>query len=604
MPYTFNPFTGNFDYYASGGGSPGGSDGQVQFNDSGSFGGGPTWDKTNIRLGIGTTSPQDSLHIYDASTAAARIETATDAASAGFQFKKPSGFWIIGNGVGDASQDFNISAGTVVFRLTPGGSLCVSGGTSLTTARVNVVTDSAGLIGQIIRGASAQTANLLELQNSSGTALTWFSAGGNLYSSNASLGINSTGGNIQIQSLAGYGTDIIGNPINCYSTYNGLYNLRVDNSYGNVPNAIGFIVKGAISQAVNLIELQNSSGTVLTQFTTAGNLKSGARTFNFIGGNADPEWLFNGQGSGNRCVQIDGLVSPSQSTLFFITMNGNEDVFRVEPSGASLFKPRDAAVTPLTVRGTTSQAAKLQRWADVSDVTLSYVYKDGQIGTVNGDATVCGFHFRDQPSMGIVRNGGTAMTFYAGDTQKVVSVSSDPTDYGLFMGESGSGAPLTNQYLRSTNGSGTNIAGSNLIIAGGKSTGSAVGGWVLFQTPTIGSSGTTLQSYATRLTVDNTGVLISGKLELTTVTKTANYTAANEYAIRCDATGGAFTITLPVAASSVGRIYSIKKIDSSANAITVDGNASETIDGQTTQILSAQYDAITIMCDGTTWDIQ
>ena len=42
-----------------GSGSPGGSDGQVQFNDGGSFGGGSIlfWDKTNSRLGIGTSTP-------------------------------------------------------------------------------------------------------------------------------------------------------------------------------------------------------------------------------------------------------------------------------------------------------------------------------------------------------------------------------------------------------------------------------------------------------------------------------------------------------------------------------------------------------------------
>lgn len=41
MPYKFNPFTGNFDEVESGGsgGSPGGTSGQLQFNDGGSFSG-------------------------------------------------------------------------------------------------------------------------------------------------------------------------------------------------------------------------------------------------------------------------------------------------------------------------------------------------------------------------------------------------------------------------------------------------------------------------------------------------------------------------------------------------------------------------------------
>jgi hypothetical protein len=50
---------------SSGGGTPGGSNGQVQFNNSGSFGGSSNfyWDNSNNRLGIGTSSPQYNLDI-------------------------------------------------------------------------------------------------------------------------------------------------------------------------------------------------------------------------------------------------------------------------------------------------------------------------------------------------------------------------------------------------------------------------------------------------------------------------------------------------------------------------------------------------------------
>ena len=68
-----------------------------------------------------------------------------------------------------------------------------------------------------------------------------------------------------------------------------------------------------------------------------------------------------------------------------------------------------------------------------------------------------------------------------------------------------------------------------------------------------------------------------------------------------DASGGAITITLPTAAVGVRRLYDIKKIDSSANAVTVDGSGSETIDGATTQVINFQYDSISIKSDGTTW---
>lgn len=101
-----------------------------------------------------------------------------------------------------------------------------------------------------------------------------------------------------------------------------------------------------------------------------------------------------------------------------------------------------------------------------------------------------------------------------------------------------------------------------------------------------------------RTTINNN---FAASRKLTTVAKTAAYTAADDDVILGDASGGAFSVGLPAAASSAGQVYTIKKTDSGGNAVTVDANASETIDGATTKALSAQYKYITIVCDGATW---
>lgn len=88
-------------------------------------------------------------------------------------------------------------------------------------------------------------------------------------------------------------------------------------------------------------------------------------------------------------------------------------------------------------------------------------------------------------------------------------------------------------------------------------------------------------------------------------TETSNYTAvSSDDLILADATSGALTITLPPAASNSGKVYTIKKIDSSANAVTIDGNASETIDGSTTQVLYTEDEAMNIVSDGTNFVIR
>ena len=73
--------------------------------------------------------------------------------------------------------------------------------------------------------------------------------------------------------------------------------------------------------------------------------------------------------------------------------------------------------------------------------------------------------------------------------------------------------------------------------------------------------------------------------------------------ILCNAAGGAITVNLPAAVSNSDRIMFIKKTDSSTNAITIDANASETIDGDLTKLLNVQYEAIPIVCDGSNWFI-
>ncbi len=70
----------------------------------------------------------------------------------------------------------------------------------------------------------------------------------------------------------------------------------------------------------------------------------------------------------------------------------------------------------------------------------------------------------------------------------------------------------------------------------------------------------------------------------------------------CNATAGPITLTLPAASSNAQII--VKKIDSSANACTIDADGSETIDGNGTRALSAQWVSIHIFSDGSNWYIK
>jgi hypothetical protein len=86
------------------------------------------------------------------------------------------------------------------------------------------------------------------------------------------------------------------------------------------------------------------------------------------------------------------------------------------------------------------------------------------------------------------------------------------------------------------------------------------------------------------------------------VSKTSAYTLrAVDALCRADATGGAFTVTLPSAVAYQGIPFTVKRTNSAANNVTVGTTASQTIDGVTTVTLAAQYDRVTVISDGANW---
>jgi hypothetical protein len=86
--------------------------------------------------------------------------------------------------------------------------------------------------------------------------------------------------------------------------------------------------------------------------------------------------------------------------------------------------------------------------------------------------------------------------------------------------------------------------------------------------------------------------------------QTSNYSPAATpgETVLVNATSGNITITLPTAASN-GNFYAVKKVDSSSNTVTINTTSSQTIDGGTSAVLKIQYASITVVSDGSNWNI-
>jgi len=140
----------------------------------------------------------------------------------------------VGAGTGITVNSDSVAIDTaVVPRLTSANAFTVGGQT--------ITNDAVGTVPLLIKGASGQTANLLDIQNSASTSVSGFGNTGNLR-------------------------------VRTATEFSAALNLAAAAS-----TQIGAVIRGATSQTANLTEWQDNSGTVLAQITTGGQYVSPQR---------------------------------------------------------------------------------------------------------------------------------------------------------------------------------------------------------------------------------------------------------------------------------------------------------------------------------------
>lgn len=105
------------------------------------------------------------------------------------------------------------------------------------------------------------------------------------------------------------------------------------------------------------------------------------------------------------------------------------------------------------------------------------------------------------------------------------------------------------------------------------------------------------------VTSSSNWVLLNSPQKINSFTTTATLTVADNTIVLADATTSGFTINLPAAASSNGKIFKIKKIDTTTNIVTIDANGSELIDTSLTRQIDVPMQSLDLVCNGTGWYI-
>ena len=216
-----------------------------------------------------------------------------------------------------------------------------AGSTSITSFGVNgnIVTNlqSASAIGLIVKAAASQTANLLEFQNSGGTAVTFFNASGGLTATEGVISTLYSGGQMTTGTL-------------------GYYNATTFNAAVSP-----IVVRGTTSQTADLTQWQNSAGTVATKIDSIGGI-----TFTANGNNT------------SISGQYGGLTVRSTTTA--ASLNTSAHIHTGYAAGIGVM-----------VRGSASQTADLQQWQDSAGTVLTSIRSDGRLWvgtTTEGYATL------------------------------------------------------------------------------------------------------------------------------------------------------------------------------------------------------------------------
>ena len=220
-----------------------------------------------------------------------------------------------------ASQSANTlelqnSSGSPITYFTASGRAVIGSDSS---AMLNVVANATAVIPVVIKGASGQSADLVKIQNSSGVDL---------------VRVDSAGRGIFPTVLAGALTASIG------------VQMAVQPTAATTP---GFAVRGAASQSANLQEWQDSAGGTVASVTSTGIIRSSSFRFNANNGTLE---------------DING-VSP----------------YVVFTTGNIRFDARTSTFIPLVVRGVASQSANLQEWQNSGGTAIASISSTGAITT-------------------------------------------------------------------------------------------------------------------------------------------------------------------------------------------------------------------------------
>jgi hypothetical protein len=472
------------------------------------FGAGTTaYDQVNDRLGVGIASPATTFHVVGVGTVArfsdatCTVSVYTGASTTGVGSFSNHGFGIYTNngiyrlGVRTGGQ---VTVGDNALSFSPG-------------AQLHVVAASAATVGQIIQGAVSQSGNLLNFTDNSGAVLSYFNSSAGLYIGNATSwrisiapdAITGNAGQSVEPSLSGYGWHLKTIGGTRYATFAGDSGGFGPNDGLNLRSSAKFSwSSGADSRTLADTGLnRNAAGVVEINSGTAGQLRD--------------------------LVLRKITATAGAATDVPVTVNGaaaqSADMSQWNPNGVTAgARARITAAGDFSNNGGGGLAIRTERFGEGATAQYNSGSAFGYNASTTDDhasafgafssSAMSGCAFGYSASSGgsavalgwdsTAANNSIAIGYLANSAanQFVSGSGTIPID-NVFFGKGSTHATPTAYAINGTGGSGTNIAGANLVLAGGKGTGTGAGGSVLIQVAPAGLTGSSLNALQTAVTV-------------------------------------------------------------------------------------------------------
>jgi hypothetical protein len=496
-------------------------------------------------------------------------------------------------------------------------------GTATPTARLQVGIGGATEVGSIVKAAAAQTANLTEWQNSSATVLASVSAVGDIACA-------------KLSSRA-IGDSTLRTSLNTFTATANRNNAGITAGHAFIPAAVltvsqlgrYYAVGNTQDHQIGIWERETgtlvTSGTILAATASDGN---GMKYVAVTPVNLDPskEYII-------AALESNGgdLWPDSHSTTGFF----NNYVKRVGAAyfvGASFTLP-NTFLAGLTVFNALdfkfTANASIQIKAEYDANSYLGIMARSTFGSTlmlsNNDTAICvasAFSVGlSAPPAGLLfsvsgnsrfsgnlpietTNAGSAASgkFVVGATN-VIGINGISVRSNYVIMDSGAGGDIIFNYDNTSRNVGISAIFSSIKFGVSNTVASnivSVFRGAAAQTGDLAQWQDSTAAVVARVCALGCAAFTGLHLGIRSISSAPTITAA-DYTLVCDATAAGFTVTLPAAATNTGRIFNIKKVDSSVNAVTIDGNGAETIDGAATLAITTQWTSIKVQCTGTAW---